>query len=253
MHDTGLSTLSEKGVQLVDGLPAVYVERANTIVVADIHLGYEEAMTEEGVYLPRVQLRRAMSLLESLASRYPGARLVIAGDLKHHFSRLLRQERIEIAKLVLKARDLGFRETVLVRGNHDNYAVIVLKGLGVDIVDELDLGGGVLVFHGHKKPDQDYELGIMGHEHPALQVSVGGGRTKFPVFLSVPLEGGGSLLVLPPAGAYQVGNVVTARRSSYLSPIIREKGLVEEAVPIIVDETGLVPLISLGILETLSV
>jgi len=253
VHGVGLDVLSEYGVELVEGLPAVYHRRTDTVIVADIHLGYEEAMSLEGVYLPRVQLKRAVSLLESLASRYPGSRLVVAGDLKHHFSKLLRQERLEIAKFVMRARDLGFREMLLVRGNHDNYAVIVLRSMNVDIVEELDLGGGVLVFHGHKHPESGFELGIMGHEHPALQVSVGGGRTKFPVFLAVPLNDGGSVLVLPPAGTYQVGNVVTVRRENYLSPVIREKGVVEDAIPVIVDEGGLVPLIQLGILEQLSV
>ena len=246
-----LRLLDEYGVELIEGLAGVYHRDTGTVIIADVHLGYEEAMSFEGVYLPRVQLKKALALLEALGSRYPGSRLVVAGDLKHHFSKLLRQERIEIAKFVRKAIDVGFREVLLVRGNHDNYAPLVLKPLGVEITDELDLGGGVLVAHGHKAPTESYELLIMGHEHPAIQVSVGGGKAKFPVFLVVPLEDNKTALVLPPSGAYQVGNVVTTVRESYLSPVIREKGVVEEAVPVVVDESGLLPLVSLSLLETL--
>ncbi|MEB3806601.1 MAG: metallophosphoesterase [Desulfurococcales archaeon] len=256
MLDGGLERLGdagEKGVLLVRGYPAVYVEWLDMFVIADLHLGFEEAMASTGVFLPRVQLRNAVRLLESLSMVKPGARLVVAGDVKHAFHTLTRQERIELVKLVRSVEALGFRELVVVRGNHDNYVKNVLAPLGVEVVEPLlDLGKGVIVAHGHKKIDQDYELVVMGHEHPAITVSVGGGRSKFPVFLMVPLKDGGQALVLPPSGSYQVGNVVSTDRSSYLSPVIRERGVVEDAVPVIVDEeTGLMPLVRLSLLEDL--
>ncbi len=241
----------EKGVLIIDKLPAVYVEPANALVIADIHLGYEEVMASTGVYLPRLQYRRAVRLLERLSNIRQGARLIIAGDIKHCFQKLTKQERIELAKLLKKAQELGFTEIIVIRGNHDNYAKTVLHPLGIDIIeDSVDLGNGVLVAHGHKRVKSDFELLIMGHEHPALQVAVSGGRAKFPLFLEMPLEDGSRVLVLPPAGVYQVGNVVSLRREGYLSPIIREKGEPERALPIILDEeTGLTPLVSLGLLQ----
>ncbi len=245
--------LGRATIGLVEDAPAVYIEHYDSFIVADLHLGYEEALASEGVYLPRIQYRKAVGVLSKLAARKPGARLIIAGDVKHCFHRLTRQERVELAKLVRKAQELGFREIVLVRGNHDNYVATVLKPLGVPIVEGyLDIGKGVVVAHGHKSVEADYEVIVMGHEHPAIQVSVGGGRTKFPVYLVVPLEGGGEAVVLPPVGAYQVGNVVTTDRRNYLSPIIKEKGIVEDALPLIVDEeAGFMPLVRLGILEAL--
>ncbi len=252
-HFEQIGVSGEKGVLLVRGVPAVYIEHDDSFVISDIHLGYEEVMAGTGVYLPRLQLRKTIGLLERLATLKPGSRLVINGDLKHCFQKLTRQERIEIAKLVRKALELGFREVIVVRGNHDNYAKAVLAPLGIEMLEEAyDAGKGVLVAHGHKKIEEDFELLVMGHEHPALQVSVGGGRAKFPLFLEMPLENGSHVLILPPAGVYQVGNIVSTDRSGYLSPIIRESGIPEEALPVVIDSDGdMMPLVSLGLVEEL--
>jgi len=247
-----LAVLEEKGVLLEDGLPAAYVEHANTVVIADVHLGYEEEMARSGVYLPKLQLRKALALLDSLAARHRGATLVVAGDVKHSFSRLLRQERVEVARFVAHAVQAGFKRVVVVRGNHDNFVSHIVRDHGGEWVEDLvDLGRGVIVAHGHKKISADYEIIIIGHEHPAVQVSMASSRAKFPAFLAVPLDGGQLALVLPPAGAYQVGNVVSTYRENYLSPIIRDHGLVEDAVPVIVDEAGNMALLKLSLLDTL--
>ncbi len=252
MIESPLAALAEKGVMLEEGLPAVYVEHANTVVIADVHLGYEEEMASTGVYLPRIQLRHAEKLIDSLATRHPGATLVVAGDLKQSFSKLLRQERVEVSRFIDYALQAGFKKVIVVRGNHDNFVSHIVRDRGGEWVEDLlDLGHGIIVAHGHKRVEADYELLIMGHEHPAVQVTMAGGRTKFPVFLAVPLESERTALVLPPTGAYQVGNVVTTFRENYLSPIIREEGIIEESVPVIVDETGNMVLVKLSLLETL--
>lgn len=240
-----------KGILLVDSLPAVYVSHADAFILADLHLGYEEVMAGTGVFLPRIQFKKIMEALERLAKMRPGSRIILAGDVKHCFQKLTRQERVELAKLVRGLQEMGFREILVVRGNHDNYAKTVLSPMGVEVIeDHLDLGKGIVVAHGHKKVEADYEFIVIGHEHPALKVSVGGGRAKFPVFLIMPLETGASAVVLPPTGAYQVGNMVSTDRRDYLSPIIREHGLPGEALPIVVDdEAGLMPLVRLSLLE----
>ncbi|NOZ31146.1 MAG: metallophosphoesterase [Crenarchaeota archaeon] len=241
----------KKGLLLVKGIPAVYVSHANAFILADLHLGFEEVMADTGVFLPRIQLKTILKTIRELSMIKPSSRIVIAGDVKHCFQKLRRQERIELAKLVRELQRLNFKEILIVRGNHDNYAKTVLSPLGIELIeDSLDLGKGIVVAHGHKNVEEDYEYLIMGHEHPALKISVGGGRAKFPVFLIMPLENGSDALILPPAGPYQVGNIISTERRDYLSPIIQEIGIPEEALPIVLDEdTGLMPLVRLSLLE----
>ncbi len=239
---------SGTGLLLPEGLPAVVHEATATVVIADLHLGYEEALTRDGVFLPRVQLRNALTLVHKLS--YTGARrLVIAGDIKHAFSRLLRQEREEVTRLLEEAVS-RFSEVVVVRGNHDNYIQHVVKDAGAEFIDDyLDLGSGVIVTHGHKDIGDEGRLVIIGHEHPSIAVSIGGGRVKFPLHLEVPLDDGRIVHVLPAAGAYQTGNPVTLDRESYLSPIIRNHARIHEATPYLLDEnTGVMPMGRLDIL-----
>ncbi len=236
-----------EGVEAIEGLPAVKVE--GYVVIADLHLGYEEAMAREGVFLPRVQLRNALVVLRRL-SRVKARRLIVAGDIKHAFDKLLKSERAETRRFLEEALTV-FSEVLVLRGNHDNYISGVVKETGADFIEEPYIKiGDIHVTHGHKDPGEYGRVIILGHEHPAIQVRVAGSRVKFPVFLKVPLEGGSTAIVLPATGTYQTGNIVGAQRSLYLSPIIKHRGLVEEALPYIMDESGkLIKLVPLSLLE----
>ena len=225
-----------RGLHLLDGLPAVLHEPSGSLIVADIHLGYEEYMASTGVYLPRLQLKHALSTIERALEAAGARRLVIAGDLKHAYEKLLRQERVETVKLVEGVRAGWNGEIVVVRGNHDTFIAPLLRKLGVELVeDALDLGNGVMVVHGHKQVDGDADILVMGHEHPTLQVDVSGARVKLPVLLEMPLDNGITAVILPALGTYQTGNPVGLDRRAYLSPIVREHGAPGEALVWVVD------------------
>ncbi len=225
-----------KGLFVLEGLPVIYHARTRTLIVADVHLGYEEYMTQLGVYLPRLQLKGAMEAIRRAVHATNAKKLVIVGDVKHAYEKLLRQERVETIKLARFVEELGL-ELILVRGNHDTFISPLLKKLGVDVVDEcLDLGGGIILAHGHKNIDCDFEVIIIGHEHPALQVDVAGARVKLPALLEVPLENGSAAIVIPALGVYQTGNPLSLDRSQYLSPIIRGIAKIEDAVVWVVDK-----------------
>ena len=240
------------GLLALSSSPALFMPRQGLAVIADIHLGYESALARTGVFLPLVQLRKAVEVVRRVREETGASKLVINGDIKHVFEKLTRQEKLEIPKLVREAFEAGFREVIVVRGNHDNYVSGVLKSMGVEFVEErLDVGSGVTITHGHRNVG-GFEVAVLGHEHPAINVSIGGSKIKLPVYLSVPLEDGSRAIVLPPAGAYQAGNDVTLERGNYLSPIIRERGVVGDAIPVIYDESlGVLPLARLSELSDL--
>ncbi|MCE4627660.1 MAG: metallophosphoesterase [Desulfurococcales archaeon] len=247
--DVGLEML--KDIVMLRGIPAIFIRRANAVVIADLHLGYEESMARQGVYLPRLQIRKALRVIRKAKEITGAKKLIINGDIKHEFGRLLKSEKLEVAKFLRGAYETGYSEVILVRGNHDNYVKPIIESLGGEVVEEL-VEGDVLLTHGHKKVRGSHGVIVIGHEHPSISVSISGVKARFPIFLLVPLEDDSMVLVLPAAGAYQTGNPVSVIRENYLSPIIREKGVVSEAVPIIVDETeGLMPLPKISLLESL--
>lgn len=224
-----------KDLTVLDGIPALFHSKTGSLILADIHLGYEEYMASLGVYLPKLQLKGAQETIRTAVGRVNARRLVVVGDLKHAYEKLLRQERLEVTKLARFVQELGL-EMILVRGNHDTFIAPLLKKLGVEVVeDQLDLGDGLVLAHGHKQVETDYEVIVMGHEHPALQVDIAGARVKLPALLEVPLEDGSQAVVLPAVGVYQTGNPLTLDRSLYLSPIMKERAVIADAIVWIVD------------------
>ena len=228
--------------RIVPGKPALYNKQAKAIVIADLHLGFESEAVKEGLYLPRLQLRKAKELVEKLSREVGAPLLVINGDLKHTFEKLTMQEREELSKFLAHAREY-FSDIVLVRGNHDTFVTIITDRFDVDVVESFRLDSETMLVHGHRKYhrdlDRDIKYVVIGHEHPAVKISDElGSVAKYPCFLQMPLKDGRTLIVLPAAGYYQTGNPVTLDSSQYLSPIVRELGVVPEAVPIVFAPEG---------------
>ncbi len=247
---------AEEIVRPAAGIPAGIVPKLGLIAIADLHIGYESELAKEGVYLPRSQLDRLMGRLKRLAGTYRFKRLLINGDLKHSFSRLSKQERLEVGMFLDLALTL-FDEIIVVRGNHDNYLSPLLKRRGLDLVTEYS-EGNILFIHGHTDPGIERLEGrvvVIGHEHPSVVVRDALGYPyKFPVMLYVPGGRDFEIVVLPFSLTLTTGNVVTLDKSTLLSPILKNYGVIEEAVPYAIgEEFGVAELPKLSLLEKIRI
>ncbi|ABM80143.1 metallophosphoesterase [Hyperthermus butylicus] len=245
------------GVEVVGDLPAVYVRRLNALVVADLHLGFEEEAARQGYFIPRVQLLRSLDVVRRGLNETGAEWVIFAGDVKHSFSRLLPSEREELSRLFQFLREERRVRVTVVRGNHDNYLPIVAERYGVEVVKEL-YQDGILVVHGHRKPEGDYpgrvEVVIMGHEHPSLRLRDRlGFIAKLPAFLVAPYPRlQAALVVLPAVGQYQTGTSVTLSPDTYLSPILREEVDLRKVKPyVLAEELGVLEFPELELLEDL--
>jgi len=239
-----------EGVYSIDDAPAVYIPRYSIIAVADIHLGFEEEMASKGVFLPRIQVKRAINVINKCLERTSAKTLVIVGDLKHLFEKLGKREARDVQEFLEFISPL-FNEVILVRGNHDTFIYLRLRRYGVEIVDELVIDD-LLFIHGHREPRMKARILVMGHEHPSIAVKDPLGTvTKLPCYLLAPLKWGGIALVLPAMGLYQSGTSVSTSPEAYLSPILRKYADLTEAQPLaIVEGEGVFELPKLGILES---
>ena len=235
------------GIMIPGPFPVVYLKNSRALVFADAHLGFEEEMAAHGLFLPRIQKKKLLEVLETVLGTVDVEWIVIAGDIKHQFGQLGRVERRELFD-VLDFLSSRVNRVTIVRGNHDNYLPLVLRRYSnVELVEDyLVVGEEVLVLHGHKDvlPSNtgNYKLIIMGHEHPSLGLRDKlGYLIKYPCFLYTQLKNSETkLLVLPAIGAYQTGTSVSLEPSAYLSPIMRNKVLLNESKPIVYDsELGL--------------
>ncbi|MBP1357950.1 MAG: phosphoesterase, partial [Sulfolobus sp.] len=49
-------------IYISEDLPVAYIKSVNTIVMSDIHIGYEEDMAKKGIFIPKVQLKRFLNI-----------------------------------------------------------------------------------------------------------------------------------------------------------------------------------------------
>lgn len=161
-------------IEIVSGLRVTgdgvaWLPDIRTIVVADVHLGYELAAQRRGGYLPPVAGGRAVGeRLVTMARHRDADRIVIAGDLRHSTHDVDEFEREELAMLASVVRDAGVRLDVVL-GNHDRGGAIV----GAEEHHSLDLAGVLIV---HTPPVAAAATAtrtgwtICGHLHPRISV-----------------------------------------------------------------------------------
>jgi metallophosphoesterase superfamily enzyme len=157
---------------------AVHVPTA-TAVVADLHLGYDQARRRAGEAVPEVCLARVLAPLATVLARQGCARLVIAGDLfeADWCPRLAAEFRAWLD-------DIGVTLAGVIPGNHDRGLELANDLLPV-CLNGVDVGGWRVV-HG----DGELPAGrlVYGHFHPWLRW----GQVSAPCYLV-----GASSLVLP--------------------------------------------------------
>ncbi|MCS6976301.1 MAG: DEAD/DEAH box helicase [Gemmatales bacterium] len=158
------TTSGRNGVRIEDGLlltaqrAAVHLP-SHSAVIADVHLGYDTARQASGEAVPSLGWTGLRRRLETLLSRFPLRRLVVAGDLVENG----RQDK-PVRELLGWLAERGI-ELWLVPGNHD-------RGLG--LLDGLRLApdgmrlGRWLVRHTYDSSLMHPQ--IIGHHHPTVRL-----------------------------------------------------------------------------------
>jgi putative SbcD/Mre11-related phosphoesterase len=220
----------------------LHLPEERTVVIADLHIGYESALEAEGIHIPRIQTKTVVNSLSRLVDKYEPDRLVILGDLKHEFSRNLGQEMRDVRTVLDSVSDRT--DIVLVKGNHDNYIENIVSRIQVPVVGQYK-AAGITFVHGHL-PSPERPL-VMGHEHPSIKiVDRVGAYLKLPCHVWLRQE---RILVLPAYSPLASGTDLTGLSSrDYLSPIL--KGCDMRSAEIFAcSDIGLLPLGQLSSLE----
>ncbi len=211
--------MEDWGILLPGG--AVLLSDSRTLVVADMHLGYEAALEYEGMSIPRVQTKKIERYMDDLLRTVAPKRVVVAGDLKHNFSRDLIQEYQDIERFVQLLKDRA--PISCVKGNHDNYLNLILRECNVPPMKKEIVLGPIKVVHGHK-PTELGRITVMGHMHPSIRLrdSVGA-SVKNHCFLWHPEK---RILVLPALSLLAAGlDVVSGEGADSMSPLFGDEGL----------------------------
>ncbi len=172
------------GIEIV-GL-ALWIPRAKTLVINDLHIGYEEALHRKGILVPKFQLQQILNEMAIIFSHVHPKTVVINGDLKHEFGTVLRQEWNDVLRFldfVLK----HCREIIIIQGNHDQIINAIANKRNIKVIQQFSLSESiqpeVLIVHGDKIVETNAKRIIIGHEHPAITLRDKSKAEKFKCFL----------------------------------------------------------------------
>lgn len=185
-----------------------------TVVLGDLHLGYERALEQEGMYIPRMNSDSIRDALNDILFRYEPERVVLLGDIKHDFKYSGYEERREVQSVLKLLSEES--EVIVIKGNHDNYLQNAINDLGMLAVEYVDIAGFRLE-HGHV--DSGVRPVIIGHEHPSVRIpgSVGGGL-KMQCFVHARDDG---VIVLPPFSPFSSGNDLVLDEKCVMAPALK--------------------------------
>ncbi len=206
------------GAKIVDlGL----IVDGDTLVVADSHIGYEEALNKEGVLIPRFQLDDIKARVDGMARAARPKTIVINGDVKHEFGTISETEWRDTLDLIDFLAERCER-LVLVKGNHDKILGPIARKRNIEVVGSYETKSA-LITHGDVLAETEKKTVVIGHQHPAVSLREGARVEVYKCFL-ICKHGSKRVIVLPSLNLVTEGTDVL--QGEILSPYL--EGCLEE-------------------------
>lgn len=157
------------------------------LVIGDLHLGYEGSMRAAGVMIPVKLYEKCVKDFNEIIGNVGGyvEKIVILGDVKHEFGGILSDEWKSILNFLCYAQK-HCKELVVIEGNHDNILFPILNKMGI-LSSDYYLWKNFAFFHGDREfeaiKESKIKNWVMGHGHPAINLSEGVKRESYKCFL----------------------------------------------------------------------
>lgn len=202
---------------------AVFVQGTGSLVVADVHVGRDEASSVEFPLGERTDLRER---LDALLTYFEPTEVVFAGDVLHSFSHASDATRANLQELVDCCREAGAR-AILVAGNHDTLLEQVWDG---DVYESYRLADDTVVCHGHEVPAETGRRYLVGHDHPAIEIE---GKRRPCYLLGEKTYRDADVVMLPAFNRLAAGVAVNEMRTrDFQSPFVTD---VDALRPVVYD------------------
>ena len=147
--------------------PALFINK-KILVVADLHIGIESQLREQGINTPS-QTQTMTNRLITLCKKYKPKEIILLGDIKHNIPSSTIQERKDVRNFLETIQTYGIIH--IIPGNHDGN---IQKISPLDIIIHPS-DGFVLenlgFVHGHRWPSEEImrcKQLIIGHTHPTV-------------------------------------------------------------------------------------
>jgi len=168
-----------QAVQPIINEPALFIYDKKILVIADLHIGIEDELKNQGVNTES-KTDYMLNRLLLLCKKYKPKEIILLGDIKHNIPSSTTWERKDVIR---------FLETIqqhapihIIPGNHDGNIkklspekTIVHPSYGF-IIENIGF------IHGHRWPDEQImqcEMIIMAHTHPTVMLTDRRGFSTF--------------------------------------------------------------------------
>ena len=143
----------------------------DTLIISDLHFGYETSLNNQGLMIPQYQFDRVLSSLENIQKKANANNIILNGDIKHNFGSISKQEWKEVLSFIDYLSDI-YLDIKVIEGNHDTFTQYILNKRDLILEDEVILDK-YLITHGHAIPEnisENVETIVIGHEHPCIGI-----------------------------------------------------------------------------------
>ena len=151
--------------------PALLLKEKKTLIVADLHIGIESELRQNGLQVPS-QTKIMEHRLISIVTTHAVENIILLGDIKHTIPSSTNQERADVKNFL---RTLQSYCTIhILPGNHDGnihrlcFPPIQLHPSDGFVFEEIGLT------HGHRRPSPEVmqcDQVIIGHSHPTIMLT----------------------------------------------------------------------------------
>jgi putative SbcD/Mre11-related phosphoesterase len=158
-------------IQPIIDEPAFMIKEKKLLVIADLHIGIESELRENGLQVPsqtNVMEQRLISILTSNTIDD----IILLGDIKHNIPSSTTQERTDVNRFLSTIQTYGTLHVL--PGNHDGNIHRLLPSAIKLYPSDGFVFDGIGFTHGHRKPNQDVmqcEQVVIGHTHPTVMLT----------------------------------------------------------------------------------
>jgi len=160
---SGLNPLSPHAAFIINE------DSKKTLVISDLHIGWEISLAEEGIYVPSQTARLLERLKRIIVSEKPD-RLLVLGDVKHTVAKIETEEWRDVPRFFEEICKV-VPEVQIIPGNHDGEIEALLPESVEILPPRGTVIGDVGFFHGHAWPLLEMlscKTLVIGHVHPVI-------------------------------------------------------------------------------------
>jgi putative SbcD/Mre11-related phosphoesterase len=226
--------------------PALYIKKYKTLVLGDLHIGSDEALSASGAFSPVIGINEIQEITNKLLLKLKPEKIILLGDLEVHFGIIPYKQKVAILNYLRELKS-KCKDIILIEGNHDKTITKIVGDINLSFVKYYELGN-FFFSHGNQviETSKKYKYVVIGHEHPAITITNNIRTEKFKCVL---ISNTGklsktnkstekTLIVLPSLNQTAAGTDIL--QETLLSPYITKKVLNDSDV-FVVEELDIYP------------